>query len=94
MHELDGLGCPWQGRLDVMHDPGEGAAIGQTVPLFSTLFVLLLPRENLTLLQAVGGLIALLGGLIVSLKNEAQAISAQTAPSQEARGTDQAKTIE
>ncbi len=47
------------------------AAIGQTVPLFSTLFAVLLLHDSLTLLQGVGGLLAILGGIVVSLKNKA-----------------------
>ncbi|HEU5368852.1 MAG TPA: DMT family transporter [Ktedonobacterales bacterium] len=47
------------------------AAIGQTVPLFSTLFALLLLHESLTLLQGMGGLLAVLGGIVVSLHEEA-----------------------
>lgn len=47
------------------------AAIGQTVPLFSTFFAILLLREHLTLLQGIGGLVAILGGLVVALNQEA-----------------------
>jgi drug/metabolite transporter (DMT)-like permease len=45
-------------------------AIGQTVPLFSTLFAVLLLNERLTVLQGVGGLLAILGGVVVSLAQE------------------------
>ncbi len=50
----------------------EMAAIMQTVPIFSTLFAILILHDNLTLLQAAGGILAILGGLIVSLNNEPQ----------------------
>src|SRR6266568_3282027 len=50
----------------------EMAAIMQTVPLFSTLFALLLLHDSMTLVQVVGGLMALLGGIVVSLSGEAQ----------------------
>lgn len=48
----------------------EMAAITQTVPLFSTMFALLLLHDTITWLQAGGGAIAVLGGVIVSLNNE------------------------
>lgn len=48
----------------------EMASILQTVPLFSTVFAVLLLHDSMTLLQAGGGLLALLGGLIVSLGNK------------------------
>ncbi len=48
----------------------EMAAIMQTVPLFSTLFAVLLLHDSMTLVQVGGGLLALLGGIIVSLSNE------------------------
>ena len=48
----------------------EMASILQTVPLFSTLFAMLLLHDSMTLLQAGGGLLALLGGLVVSLSHE------------------------
>ncbi len=47
----------------------ETAAITQTVPLFSTIFDLLLLHDTITWLQALGGAIAILGGVIVSLNN-------------------------
>lgn len=50
----------------------EMAAIMQTVPIFSTLFAILILHDSLTLLQAAGGILAILGGLIVSLNNEPQ----------------------
>ncbi len=49
----------------------EMAAIMQTVPLFSTLFAVLSLHDSMTLLQAGGGLLALVGGIVVSLSNEA-----------------------
>jgi len=49
----------------------EMAAIMQTVPLFSTLFAVLLLHNSMTLLQVGGGLLALVGGIVVSLSNEA-----------------------
>lgn len=47
----------------------EVGAITQTVPLFSTTFALLLLHDTMTLLQVCGGLLALLGGIVVSLSN-------------------------
>ncbi len=49
----------------------EMAAIGQTVPIFSTLAAVLLLHETLTPLQGMGGLLAVLGGLVVSLPKKA-----------------------
>lgn len=49
----------------------EVAALTQTVPLFSTLFAILLLRNNITPLQIAGGLVAVLGGIVVSLNGEA-----------------------
>ena len=43
----------------------EASAILQTLPLFSTVFALLLLHESLTLLQIAGGCIMLVGGLLV-----------------------------
>ena len=43
----------------------EASAILQTLPLFSTVFALLLLHESLTLLQIAGGGIILVGGLLV-----------------------------
>ena len=51
----------------------EVAALAQTVPIFSTISALLLLRETMTPLQGVGGLLAVLGGLVVSLSQEAPA---------------------
>lgn len=47
----------------------EMAAILQTVPLLTMLFAMLLLHDNMTLLQASGSLLAVLGGLIVSLSS-------------------------
>lgn len=49
----------------------EMAALAQTVPIFSTLFAVLLLHDQLTLLQGVGGALAVLGGLVVSLGAQA-----------------------
>ncbi|MDQ2903082.1 MAG: DMT family transporter [Ktedonobacteraceae bacterium] len=49
----------------------EMGALMQTVPLFSTLFALLLLHDSLTLVQALGGLLAILGGIVVSLSDRA-----------------------
>ncbi len=43
----------------------ETAMIMQTLPLFSTIFALLLLHESLTALQIVGGCIILVGGLLI-----------------------------
>lgn len=43
----------------------EASAILQTMPLFSTVFALLLLHESLTLLQIIGGCIILAGGFLV-----------------------------
>ena len=58
----------------------EMAAIMQTVPLFSTLFALLLLHDSMTLVQVIGGLLALLGGIVVSLSGEAQTPTTETVP--------------
>ncbi len=50
----------------------EMAAIMQTVPIFSTLFAILVLHDSLTLLQAAGGILAIIGGLVISLNNESQ----------------------
>jgi drug/metabolite transporter (DMT)-like permease len=47
----------------------EMATIMQTVPLFSTIFAVLLLHDIITPLQAVGGFLAVLGGIIASLSN-------------------------
>ncbi len=47
----------------------EMAAIMQTVPLFSTFFALILLHDSMTPVQVIGGLIAVAGGIVVSLSN-------------------------
>jgi len=58
-----------QGGLRLL-EAWQVAAISQTVPLFSTFFAILLLHESLTLLQSAGGLLAIAGGIVVSLNNE------------------------
>ncbi len=53
----------------------EMAALGQTVPIFSTLFAVLLLHEQMMLLQGVGGVLAVLGGLVVSLGAAASSLA-------------------
>lgn len=48
----------------------EMAALSQTVPIFSTLFAVLLLHDALTPLQGLGGLLVLLGGLVVALNQQ------------------------
>ncbi|HEV7127271.1 MAG TPA: DMT family transporter [Ktedonobacterales bacterium] len=48
----------------------EMAAILQTVPLFATLLAVLLLHDRLTLPQAGGGLVAVLGGLVIALNGD------------------------
>jgi drug/metabolite transporter (DMT)-like permease len=47
----------------------EMATIMQTVPLFSTIFAVLMLHDTITPLQAVGGFLAVLGGIIASLSD-------------------------
>ena len=47
----------------------EMAAMMQTVPLFSTLFALLLLHDTITPTQAIVGFLAVLGGIVVSLSD-------------------------
>jgi drug/metabolite transporter (DMT)-like permease len=47
----------------------EMATLMQTVPLFSTIFAVLLLHDTITPLQAVGGFLAVLGGIIASLSD-------------------------
>jgi len=47
----------------------EMAALMQTVPLFSTVFAILLLHDTLTLLQILGGLLAVFGGVVVALSD-------------------------
>jgi len=53
----------------------EVGAMMQTVPLFSTLFALLLLHDSMTLFQVAGGLVAVLGGLVVVLSDRKPAVS-------------------
>jgi drug/metabolite transporter (DMT)-like permease len=48
----------------------EMATIMQTVPLFSTIFAVLMLHDTITPLQAVGGFLAILGGIIASLSDK------------------------
>lgn len=66
------------------------AAIGQMVPLFSTLFAILLLHESLALWQGIGGLLAITGGVIVSLNNEQPPARPAAAPVLEGVETRQA----
>jgi drug/metabolite transporter (DMT)-like permease len=47
----------------------EMATLMQTVPLFSTIFAVLMLHDTITPMQAVGGFLAVLGGIIASLSN-------------------------
>ncbi len=49
----------------------EMASITQTVPIFSTLFAVLILHDSMTLLQLFGGALAISGGLVVSLNTGA-----------------------
>ncbi len=60
----------------------EMAAIMQTIPLFSTMFALLLLHNTLTIVQVAGGLMALLGGIVVSLSSEKPAQPIQAPPAE------------
>ena len=55
----------------------EMSAISQTVPLFAAVFALLILRDSMTIIQALGGLLAIAGGVIVSSSNEAPAPASQ-----------------
>ena len=57
----------------------EMSAISQTVPLFAAIFALLILHDSLTFIQALGGLLAIVGGVIVSISSEAHAPAAQPA---------------
>ena len=59
----------------------EVAAINQATPLFTTVFALFILGERMTVVQAIGGLAALVGGLVVSLP-EPRATKASSAPEQ------------
>jgi drug/metabolite transporter (DMT)-like permease len=49
----------------------EMSSITQTVPLFATIFALLILHDSMTAIQALGGLLAILGGVVVSVSSEA-----------------------
>ena len=53
----------------------EMGAMMQTVPLFSTVFALLLLHDSMTLLQVAGGLVAISGGLVVVLSDRRPTVS-------------------
>lgn len=52
----------------------EMSAISQTVPLFAAIFALLILHDSITFIQAIGGLLAIVGGVIVSTSSEAPAV--------------------
>ena len=70
----------------------EMATIMQTVPLFSTIFAVLLLHDTITPLQAAGGFLAVLGGIIASLSERKPTPIASTAvtPIQQEPGKDHA----
>ena len=70
----------------------EMATIMQTVPLFSTIFAVLMLHDTITPLQAVGGFLAVLGGIIASLSDRKPTSIAPTAvtPFQQEPGKDPA----
>ena len=70
----------------------EMATIMQTVPLFSTIFAVLMLHDTITPLQAVGGFLAVLGGIIASLSDRKPTPIASTAvtPFQQEPGKDHA----
>ena len=70
----------------------EMATIMQTVPLFSTIFAVLMLHDTITPLQAVGGFLAVLGGIIASLSDRKPTPIAPTAvtPFQQESGKDHA----
>jgi drug/metabolite transporter (DMT)-like permease len=57
----------------------EMATIMQTVPLFSTIFAVLMLHDTITPLQAVGGFLAVLGGIIASLSDRKPTSTVPTA---------------
>jgi len=63
----------------------EMSAISQTVPLFATIFALLILHDSMTFIQALGGLLAILGGVIVSTSSEASVPASTPAISQVTR---------
>ncbi len=68
----------------------EMATIMQTVPLFSTIFAVLMLHDTITPLQAVGGFLAVLGGIIASLSDRKPTLIVPTAvtPFQQEPGKD------
>jgi len=70
----------------------EMATIMQTVPLFSTIFAVLMLHDTITPLQAVGGFLAVLGGIIASLSDRKPTLIVPTAvtPFQQEPGKDHA----
>jgi len=70
----------------------EMATIMQTVPLFSTIFAVLMLHDTITPLQALGGFLAVLGGIIASLSDRKPTPIAPTAvtPFQQESGKDHA----
>jgi len=68
----------------------EMATIMQTVPLFSTIFAVLMLHDTITPLQAVGGFLAVLGGIIASLSDRKPTLIVPTAvtPFQQESGKD------
>lgn len=55
----------------------EMSAISQTVPLFATIFALLILHDSMTFIQVLGGLLAVAGGVIVSISGEAAEAAVQ-----------------
>jgi drug/metabolite transporter (DMT)-like permease len=70
----------------------EMATIMQTVPLFSTIFAVLMLHDTITPLQALGGFLAVLGGIIASLSDRKPTPIVPTAvtPFQQESGKDHA----
>jgi drug/metabolite transporter (DMT)-like permease len=70
----------------------EMATIMQTVPLFSTLFAVLMLHDTITPLQAIGGFLAVLGGVTASLSDRKPMpiAPAEATPLQQEPGKDHA----
>jgi len=70
----------------------EMATIMQTVPLFSTIFAVLMLHDIITPLQAVGGFLAVLGGIIASLSDRKPIpiVPTEVTPFQQEPGKDHA----
>lgn len=58
----------------------EMSAITQTIPLFATAFALLILHDSMTVIQALGGLLAIGGGVVVSTSSETPAPAASPIP--------------